>query len=157
MLQSVISGNADIESVNARLQQFYRFHNYGENGGAENRIAFLHLGPVNIPFPNSRQRRAFLYIHDIDHLVTGYSTSWCGEACLAAWEMRTRSWDGKITLWLLVSTAIAWGLIICPRGVIAGWRLGSRTRSVTSLQLSRDELLALPLHELKARLGFGNV
>jgi hypothetical protein len=142
------------ETVGSGLQGFYAAHAYGQNGGADRRVAYLHLGRVRIPFPNGKQRREFLYVHDVNHLVTGFDTSWRGEACLAAWEMRTRSWGGRIPLWLLVSTAMAWGLFICPRGLLAGWRLGGRTRGVLSLRLGRDELLALPIDELRTRLGF---
>ncbi|MDB5294313.1 MAG: hypothetical protein JWO31_296 [Phycisphaerales bacterium] len=149
------SGCSGGDSVGAGLQRFYDAHDFGRNGGADTRVAFLHLGPLRIPFPNGRQRRALLYVHDVNHLVTGYDTGWRGEACLAAWELRTRSWGGRFTLWLLVSTAIAWGLVICPRGMFGGWRLGRRTRGVLSLPLTRDELLALPLRDLRARLGFG--
>jgi hypothetical protein len=148
------AGNIGANSVGAGLQGFYATHDYGKDGGADRRVAFLHLGRLKIPFPNIKQRRAFLYLHDVNHLVTGFDTSWGGEACLAAWELRTCSWGAKIPLWVLVSTAIAWGLVICPRRVLGGWRLGGRTRGVLSLQLGRDELLALPLDELKARLGF---
>ena len=154
MVEAPTAEDAHADSVGARLERFYATHDYGEDGGAGRRVAFLHLGRVKIPFPNGRQRRAFLYLHDVNHLVTGFDTGWRGEACLAAWELRTRSWGGRVPLWVLVSAAVAWGLVICPGGVLAGWRLGGRTRGVLSLRLSRDDLLAMPLHELKTRLGF---
>ncbi|HYE18467.1 MAG TPA: hypothetical protein VEA69_08480 [Tepidisphaeraceae bacterium] len=136
------------------LRQFHEKHGYGPDGGAGRRIAFLHLGRLRIPFPNSRARRAALYVHDVNHLVTGYDTSWRGEARLAAWELRTLSWGGRVALWLLVSAALAWGLVLTPRGLRDGWRLGRATRGVPSLGLGRDALLAMPLSELRARLGF---
>ena len=149
--------DTDDRPVREHLARFHAAHGYGPDGGAGRRVAFLHLGRLRIPFPNTRQRRAALYVHDVNHLVTGYPPTWAGEARLAAWELRTRSWGGRVGLWLLVSAALAWGLLIAPRGLLAGWRLGRRTRAVRTLGLGRDALLAMPLGELRARLGFAGL
>lgn len=67
-------------------QRFSATYGYGANGGADRRVAFLHLGRVKIPFPIGRQRPAFVPIHDVNHLAPGHDTSRCGEARVAAWE-----------------------------------------------------------------------
>jgi hypothetical protein len=148
------STTAAAETVGAALERFYAVNGYGPHGGADRRVAFLHLGRLKVPFPNVKQRRRFLYAHDVNHLVTGFDTSWRGEACLAAWEVRTRSWGSRATLWLLTLSAAGWGLLIAPRGLLTGWRLGRSTRNVLSLGLGRDALLALSLGDLRRRLGF---
>lgn len=44
------------------------------------------LGPLELPLPNFRWRRAILVQHDSHHLMTGYDTSARGELLVAAWE-----------------------------------------------------------------------
>jgi hypothetical protein len=151
-----VNENSGDDSVAAHLERFYAVNGYGPHGGANRRVAYLHLSRLRVPFPNGRLRRAFLHVHDVNHLVTGFDTSWRGEARLAAWEVRTRSWGARVPLWLLVAAAVGWGLLLTPRGLLAGWRMGGRTRGVLSLELTRDELLAMPLRDLRSRLGFAD-
>jgi hypothetical protein len=56
------------------------------NGVPETATAFewIRLGPLPIPIPNPPSRRRAIRIHDLHHLVTGFSTDLAGEAQVSA-------------------------------------------------------------------------
>ncbi|MBK9034642.1 MAG: hypothetical protein IPL61_25815 [Myxococcales bacterium] len=120
----------------------------------------LRLGRIPLGFPNSRARRAAVPLHDLHHIATGYETTWRGEGEIAAWELAAgcgRYWAA----WGLNAGAMLIGLVLAPRRVVRAFVRGRRSKSLYQLVRraesteragSIDELLALPVDELRARL-----
>src|SRR4051812_4043456 len=64
------------------------FSNYHfENGGYDLKWFKIKIGPLYIPFPNTAGRVAAVKIHDLNHILTGYTALPKGEAEIGAWEI----------------------------------------------------------------------
>ena len=50
-----------------------------------------------LPFPNLKQRRALVYLHDINHVISGSDTTWVGEGEVAAIDLCTALDNGDDT------------------------------------------------------------
>jgi hypothetical protein len=102
-------------------------------------------------FPNTPTRKRAVALHDLHHVVTGYGTDVLGEAEIGAWELCAGC--NSAFLWWINSSAVGLGLLLSPGRVLrAGARaIGQRTLYRDSLP--HEELLALPVVELRKRLG----
>src|SRR5687768_13274599 len=116
-----------------------------ENGlseaGYTARWVKLAVGPVPFYFPNTAARRRAVVLHDLHHVATGYSTTWRGEAEIAAWELAGgcgRYWAA----WALNTGAMSIGLVIAPRRTWRAWRRGRASRTLYRGEFS-PELLDL--------------
>ena len=47
----------------------------------------LQAGPIPLFIPNTRSRVRAVRVHDVHHVVTGYATTFAGEAEIGAWEI----------------------------------------------------------------------
>jgi ubiquinone biosynthesis protein Coq4 len=101
-------------------------------------------------FPNTSARRRAVRLHDIHHVLTEYETTWAGEAEIAAWELASgcgRYWAA----WILDLEAMAVGLLIAPRRVLAAFRRGRKSDNLYRGTWS-DELLDERVGDLRRRL-----
>ena len=137
------------------LQEFYRTHYFGDEAFTA-KIVQVRLGPIQFPFPNLRQRREVIHLHDLTHLLTGYETSWVGEGEIAAWELASgftrKYWIG----WVYAPMTFTIGLLIAPFKVAKAFCKGWKQPNVYKLDLPRAELDAMTIGELKARLATSN-
>src|ERR1700733_7268836 len=69
---------------------------------------------------NPRTRMRVVPLHDLHHVVTGYGTDLVGESEQSAWELR--SGINSLFLWVFKLSAIAIGLLLAPRRVVASFR-----------------------------------
>lgn len=83
--------------------RYFAANGFDERGYAA-RWVRLQAGPIPIYFPNTRARVRSVRVHDVHHVVTGYATTWTGEAeigrplrwrilrrtLLSAWSRPTR-------------------------------------------------------------------
>ncbi|MEM9069388.1 MAG: hypothetical protein AAGE52_12815 [Myxococcota bacterium] len=110
------------------------------------------LWRFRIRFPNTPRHRLAIRLHDLHHCVTGYGTDFVGEWEVSAWELRR----GVRTLGLYVASIVCLGAVsgflLAPRRTLRAWRAGKGPSLFDDLD-SYEELLALPLRELRARLG----
>jgi hypothetical protein len=113
----------------------------------------LKAGPIPLWFPNTKARIRAVKLHDLHHVVTGYTTTWTGEAEIGAWEISSGC-AGFVAAWLLNLSAFAIGLVIAPA---ATWRAFVRGRQTRNLYGSEGELREALLDEsvgaLRRRLG----
>lgn len=127
-----------------------------ENGfdpAYDERWVKLKAGPLPIWFPNAKGRVRAVKLHDLHHLVTGYPTTWTGEAEIAAWELASGC-GAYGWAWSLNLSALPIGLAIAPR---ATWRAFVRGRRSSNLYRRDGEvdatLLARPVESLRSELG----
>lgn len=87
-------------------------------------------------------------------MVTGYGTDLCGEAEVSAWELRRGLRNLGLYVGSLVVMGTVAGLAIAPRRTLrAFFASGGGRGSLFTEASSYDDLLALRLGELRARLG----
>jgi hypothetical protein len=111
-------------------------------------LKFLGI-PKTFRNPPSRQR--VVPLHDLHHVITGYGTDFVGEAEIGMWELRAGCTTG--ILYFLNGTAALFGLVIAPLRTLRAWRRARGCRSLYTLDLPYDALLALTIGELRARTG----
>ncbi|WP_064965565.1 hypothetical protein [Tenacibaculum ovolyticum] len=133
------------------LQQFYKENNFAKDGGESEDTFNLKFKLFTLKLPNSQFRKKVVHIHDIQHILYNCDTTWKGEAFIAGWEISTGLWKhfpiGFMSLW-----AMGFSLLNYPKDVFKGYKAGINTIGVVDLKLSKQELLVLPLTELKEKI-----
>jgi hypothetical protein len=102
-------------------------------------------------FPNSADRQWAIPLHDLHHLATGYGTDFIGEAEIGAWELRAGC--RTFIVYCLNATAVAIGLVLSPRRVLAAFRAAEGARSLYRRPLQYEAALKMTSGELRAHLG----
>lgn len=138
--------------VKDALEDFYKSHDFGDEALTQTWVD-VKMGPLKFPFPNPKQRRDVIYLHDLTHLMTGYDTTWTGEGEIAAWELASgfpaKYWIG----WIYPPMTFAIGMLIAPRKVLKAFAAGWRKPNLYKLDIPRDKVERMTLRELKARLS----
>jgi hypothetical protein len=141
------------DGLSLRVARERYFRLAGIEPGYEAAWVKLKAGPVPLWLPNTKARVRAVKLHDLHHVVTGYATSWTGEAEIGAWEIASGC-AGFVAAWLLNLSAFAIGLVIAP---VATWRAFVRGRQTRNLYGSEGELREALLDEsvgaLRKRLG----
>ncbi|MGF1465610.1 MAG: hypothetical protein ACFCGT_05710 [Sandaracinaceae bacterium] len=112
------------------------------------------VGPLRLYVPNTRRHRWAIRLHDLHHAVTGYGTDLAGEGEVSAWELRRGLQGVGPYIASIVVAGVLAGLLVAPKRTLAAWRSSGRA-SGSLFQLARpyEELLGLPLGELRVELG----
>ncbi len=131
-------------SVADALAAFLETHRM-DRGGYRRRVFLVRLGPITLPFPNPR----FLALHDLHHVALDVPPTFWGEVEVSAFELRSGCPSALIAL--LCVGALAFGALVAPRRVLSMWARykGARNLYRPRVRLSYEELLALPLSELR--------
>jgi len=135
----------------ARAEYFAR-SGFPADGGYGDAWVKVKLAGRFVPaFPNLPSRVRAVKLHDLHHIVTGYDTSWTGEAEIAAWELASgcRSY---VAAWLLNLGGLAIGLLIAPRRTMRAFARGRSTRNLYRVEFN-EALLERTVGELRAELG----
>jgi hypothetical protein len=129
------------------------FDTNGIEPGYDARWVTLRAGGVPVlVFPNTAARVRAVRLHDLHHVVTGYDTSWTGEAEIAAWEIASGC-AGFAAAWVLNLGAMAVGLCIAPRAVFRAFVRGRHTQNLYHAAGAWNEaLLDGRVGELRAAL-----
>src|SRR5215472_405396 len=123
----------------ARAEYFARSGFPPDGGYAEAWVRLKARGVTVFVFPNTNARRRAVRLHDIHHVLTGYDTSWVGEAEIAAWELASGCGRYRAA-WILNLQAMAIGLVIAPRRVLAAFRRGRKSDNLYAGAWSDDLL-----------------
>lgn len=107
-------------TVAQAMQDFYNKHNYGDEGGINEKYAWMKFGFFSIPVPNVESRRKNVYLHDINHIITCNDTTWKGESALSAWEIASGGWKNIYVIWICAAATKARGTTIFRFTVKAG-------------------------------------
>lgn len=136
-------------TVRQALAQYFRASGLPEDGGYSAAWFWIRVGPISLPMPNIVARRGAVRYHDLHHLLTGYDTSWRGEAAIGAWELGSgcgRYWVG----WVLDLAVLPVGLLIAPRATFAAFCRGRRSENLFGRDY--EALLPLTVAELRSRV-----
>lgn len=136
---------------NARAVYFAR-SGFGDDGGYADRWVRLRARGITVlAFPNTAARVRSVKLHDIHHVLTGYDTSWAGEAEIGAWELASGC-ARHYPAWVLNTGAVAIGVLLWPKRVFAAFRRGRQSENLYRTEFS-DALLELTVGELRRRLN----
>jgi hypothetical protein len=129
------AGDLSIGEARAR---YFAVNGLGD-GGYQDRWVKLKLGPLRLWMPNTKARVAAVRYHDIHHVLTGYDTTWLGEAEIAAWEISSGC-ARHYAAWFLNLAAMAIGLALDFRSVGRAFWRGRR-----SVNLYREDFNSIQL------------
>jgi len=137
------------ETVAEALARYHEANGFASDAMIAETIQVSLFGSPPVDLPNPKFQRHLLAKHDLHHVVTGYGTDLRGEAEMGAFELGAGSLHWFV--WANNLGALALG-VACPiRTAKAFWR-GLRARSLYLDRTPYEELLAMPLDELRARL-----
>ena len=106
------------------------------------------LGPLRFSIPNTRRHRWAIRLHDLHHVITGYTTYWKGEVEIGAWELGGgcgRYW----VAWLLNAEVAFIGLFLYPRSLFRAFRAGRAVPNNLYHGVAYDGLLDRSMGELR--------
>jgi len=106
---------------------------------------------IPIMVPNFGTRRRAVRSHDLHHVLTGYETTWLGEAEVSAWEAASGG-APYMTIWVLMIIAMVIGLFIDKSAVLRAYRRGRGSRNLF-LENFDDRLLDLSVSEMRQSLN----
>jgi hypothetical protein len=135
------------------IQDFYDRHDFGEDGGVNEKYAWIKFGFISIPIPNAESRRNNVYFHDVNHIVTGQDTTWKGESAVSAWEIASGGWKNLYFPWLLTLWAMGLGVLFYPSSVLKSFRQGLTMNNALICGLSKNEIYQLSVTDLRAFLS----
>jgi len=139
----------DTETVRAARARYFARNGFDERGYGDNWV-WLTAGPIPIVFPNTRSRVRAVRVHDVHHVVTGYETTWTGEAEIGAWEIASGCADHGAA-WMLNLMALPIGLAIAPRATFRAFVRGRRSGNLYRETID-EALLARPVGDLTRAL-----
>src|SRR5688572_33141544 len=100
-------------TVREALARYFEANGFGANGGYDEPWVDFKLGPIPMPFPNTKGRVRAVGYHDLHHVLTGYTTGTIGEFEIAAWEIAAGC-KGFVAAWALNLGGMAGGLFSAP-------------------------------------------
>jgi len=106
---------------------------------------------LTFKFPNTAERKRVVPLHDLHHVLTGYNTTWVGEAEIGAWELRAGC--NTFTAYFLNGGGVIIGLFLSPRRVWRAFRAAKGQRTLYSDPLPYELLLQKTVTEVRQRLG----
>ena len=137
-------------TVREARARYFAANGFDERGYAD-RWVRLQAGPIPLVIPNTKARVRSVRVHDVHHVVTGYATTWTGEAEIGAWEIASGCAD-HVAAWILNLMALPIGLAIAPaatfRAFVRGRRSANLYRSTVDDALLNGPVAAL-IHALR--------
>jgi hypothetical protein len=131
--------------------EYFRFNNFGDDGGYNAKWVDFKLGPIPFPFPNTPSRVEAVKYHDLHHVMTGYQTNFIGELEISAWEIGSGCAD-KYAAWVLNLGGFAGGMLMAPRRTFAALVRGRRSKNLYRYTFD-DKLLDRSIGDMRAELG----
>lgn len=106
---------------------------------------------LSLRLPNTKGRKRAVPFHDLHHVLTGYGTSWMGEAEIGAWELR--SGCNSFITYYLNGAGVLIGLFLSPRRVWRAFRAAKGQHTLYLESLPYGRLLQMTVGEVRHRLG----
>jgi len=122
-----------------------------DEGSYTERWVKLMAGPVPIFLPNSAARVRSVRLHDLHHALTGYATTWTGEAEIGAWENAAGCAE-HYAAWTLNLLAMGIGLFLAPAAVWRAFVRGRHSRNLYRTEFS-DALLERRVGAMRSELA----
>ncbi|MGH7710715.1 MAG: hypothetical protein ACREOG_05495 [Gemmatimonadaceae bacterium] len=139
----------DSLSIGDALARHYVDHNLPNDGGEHEPWFRVRVGRWTIRLPNPPARQRAVFFHDVNHIITGYNTTFSdGEMLIAGYELA--SGCGPFWMaWLINLGMFALGLVVCPRPMFQAFVRGRRASSIYTRTEDRATLSAMTVAALK--------
>jgi hypothetical protein len=137
------------KTVGQSIQDFYNQHDFGKDGGINEKYVWLKFGFFSIPIPNFESRRNNVYLHDVSHIITGYDTTWKGESAVSAWEVASGGWHKLYIPWILTLWAMGLGVVFYSKSTYDSFQKGLTMRNALTSGLTKNEINSLTVTELQ--------
>ena len=111
----------------------------------------LRIFGLALKFPNTAARKRAVPLHDLHHVLTGYGTSWIGEAEIGAWELRAGC--NSFITYFLNGGGVVIGLFLSPRRVWRAFRAAKGQHTLYREPVPYERLLRMSVGEIRRRLG----
>lgn len=138
-------------TVKEALSEFYCKNQLGKDAFEKN-LNFADFGLFKVPYPNFQKRQQLVYLHNINHVLTGYDTSWIGEGEVAAWELASgfppHCWVG----YLYAPFTFLIGLMLNPKRVLRAFQRGLREKNSCHAKLNKEQIMSLEVADLRYSL-----
>ncbi len=108
---------------------------------------YIYTAGRKVPFFPTFGFKRGLAQHDVDHMLSGYDTSWTGEGELAAWELASGGCGTNVMFWLDRLFFLPIAFLMAPIRAARAFRRGLHCRN--AFRLRRDEMLAMDVEELR--------
>jgi len=142
----------DSTTVSDALAAYYIAHDLPADGGAADPVFHVRIGPFSVPLPNPPGRRRAVVFHDVNHLVTGYNTTFSdGEVVIAGFEVGAGCGPYWI-VWYINLGMMALGIVFRPRDVFASFVRGRRSASIYRHGSDPATLSRMSVAEVRALL-----
>jgi len=130
--------------------RYFALNGFDESGYRDRWVKLM-AGPLPIYLPNTAERVRSVRVHDLHHALTGYATTWTGEAEIGAWEIASDCAD-HYAAWILNFLAMAVGLFLAPTSVWRAFRRGRSSRNLYRAEFG-DAMLDRSVTELRRELA----
>jgi hypothetical protein len=139
-------------TVEHAIKQFYKKNNFADDGGKSENVGWIKFGFFSFPIPNPESRKKNLFIHDINHIATGFDTTWRGESAVSAWEIAAGGWGKYYFIWLIVLWAMGVGVVFYPKSTFLAFKKGQTMLNPAFLKYSKADFLKMEVLELQNKL-----
>ena len=117
-------------SLGDALARHYVDHGLPADGGEREPWFRVRIGRLTIRLPNPPARQRAVFFHDVNHILTGYNTTFSdGEMVIAGFELGAGCGPFWIA-WLINLGMFAFGLVACPRAMFDAFVRGQRASSI---------------------------
>ena len=144
------------QTIGDSLLAYYREHALPPDGGESLAWFRVRLGRLSLLIPNPPARRKAIFFHDVNHILTGYNTTFSeGEMDIAGFEIGAGC-GRYVVAWVINAFMFGLGLLIRPRSVLRAFRRGRRSRSLYRDARDRATLRTTTLSQLRNELGLSH-
>lgn len=141
------------KTIKDSINEFYKTNNFDDDGGIKKTIAWIKFGFISFPLPNFESRKKNVQFHDINHIITGFDTTWKGESSVSAWEISSGGWTNNFIPWILTLWAMGLGVIFHTKSTIQAFKKGLTMNNSLVCGIPKDEIYTLSEFELKNQLS----
>ncbi len=135
------------------LSKFYVDNNLDADGGQGSSSVKIEITPkFHFYFPNFNARRKAVILHDVHHLVTGYTTTLAGESEISAWEIAS----GCKSYWaafLIDTSGLMIGIPFNFMGVLKAFARGRKTKNLYHNGISIEKAMDMSVLELQQQFS----
>jgi len=130
---------------------YFAASEFSPDGGYGDRWVKLRIGRFFLPFPNTEARVRAVRLHDIHHVLTGYGTTWAGEAEIGAWEIASGC-GRHYPAWILNFGALTIGLALAPARAFRAFVRGRHSHNLYGGEF-QEALLGRSVGSLRQELA----
>jgi hypothetical protein len=140
----------DSMTLREARDRYFAVNGFGPNGGYDDTWVDFKLGPIPLPFPNTKGRVAAVKFHDLHHILTGFDTNASGEFEISAWEIGAGCKD-MWTARLINIGGMASGVVSAPGRTFRAFCRGRREQTTYGEDI--DTLLDTTVAEARVRFA----